>query len=184
MTLILASSSPRRQELIRFLTDDFEICPASIDEAPGKYQTPSEYALNMANNKAKQVSEQYSALVLGADTVVCLGAKIFGKPVDMDENIAMLTDLAGKWHGVITAITLLKNGIILGSNVVTTRVIFTKMSEYEIVKYVMSKDGLDKAGGYGIQGAAGKYIAGIDGCYYNVVGLPVAAVADLIRGHI
>jgi len=184
MALILASSSPRRQELIGRLTDKFTVCPASIDEAPVKYQTPADYALSMAKGKARQISMHCPDLVLGADTVVCLGAKIFGKPLDMEDNAAMLRELAGRWHGVITGIALYKEGALLGSNLVTTRVRFTQMCALEIADYVASKEGLDKAGGYGIQGKAGKYIAEIDGCYYNVVGLPVAAVAALIGCHI
>lgn len=184
MSLILASASPRRQELIRLLTDDFRICPASGEKLPGKYQTPAEYALSMAKSKAQQVSAKFRQPVLGADTVVCLGARIFGKPKDVEDNIAMLTDLSGKWHGVITAIVLCKGGKVIGSDIITTRVLFVKMSPQEISSYARRGEGLDKAGGYGIQGMAGKYIAGIDGCYYNVVGLPVAATADLIRGQI
>lgn len=182
--LILASASPRRQELIRLITDDFHAVPASISEVPGKYQTPAEYAMRMATAKACQVSHNFCAPVLGADTVVCLGARIYGKPVDINENAAFLRDLSGRWHGVITALALYVDGKFVDSNIVTTRVKFIPMTEKDISGYVSSGDGLDKAGGYGIQGAAGKFIAGIDGCYYNVVGLPLAAAADLIRGYI
>lgn len=184
MPIVLASGSPRRQELIRLITDDWLICPADINETQAEYQTPSEYALSMAEGKALFVSRQCSHPVLGADTVVCLGVKTFGKPSDMEENAVFLRELSGKWHTVLTAITLCVEGTIVDSNLVTTRVKFCDLSEQDILQYVKSKDGLDKAGGYGIQGPAAKFIAGIDGCYYNVVGLPVAAVAELIRGHI
>lgn len=182
--MILASASPRRQELLRMLVKEFRVCPADIDETPAKYLTPSEYALSMATQKALAVTRDYSAPVLGADTVVCLGGKILGKPVDIDDNFAMLKSLSGKWHSVLTAVALCHSGEILGWDVVTTRVRFTSMSDQDILSYVEGRDGLDKAGGYGIQGEAGRYIAGIDGCYYNVVGLPVAAVAALISAHI
>lgn len=184
MSLILASASPRRQELIRLVTEDFSIFPADIKEIPEKYQTPAQFALSMASAKARHVSNQFSDPVLGADTVVCLGARIFGKPVDAADNHRMLRELSGKWHAVITAAVLSIKGRTLGRVIVTTRVRFNELRDSEIAEYVGSSDGLDKAGGYGIQGAAGKYIAGIDGCYYNVVGLPLAAVADLIRAHI
>jgi septum formation protein len=184
MPIVLASASPRRQELLGLLTDDFRVCPADADETPGAYQTPAEYALAMAVNKAIEVSHGVDDIVLGADTVVCMGAKILGKPVDQAENIAMLASLAGRWHGVITAVALCQDGKLICQDIVTTRVLFSQMQDHEIVNYVNSKDGLDKAGGYGIQGDAGKFVAGIDGCYYNVVGLPVAAVAKILKGHI
>jgi|SRR5690554_724923 len=180
MTLILASASPRRRELITILTNDFSVHPANIDETPGKYQTPAEYALRVATGKARQVAEFSSQPVLGADTVVCLGARIFGKPADKAENVKMLRTLSNRWHCVITAVALCKDGNVL-SDLVTTRVCFAPLTEAEINQYVASGDGLDKAGGYGIQGAAGKFIAGIDGCYYNVVGLPLTAVNKMLR---
>lgn len=180
MTIILASGSPRRRELIRLLFADVKICPADVSEEAGRYQTPAEYALSMASRKAQSVSLRFSDPVLGADTVVCLGAKIFGKPADPAENIAMLRELAGRWHAVITAIALWEKGVVVAEDVVTTKVLFAPLNNQEIKNYVQSGEGLDKAGGYGIQGLAGKFVAGIDGCYYNVVGLPVAAVARLV----
>jgi len=183
MPLILASASPRRQELIRLLFADVRCYPADVIEEAGRYQTPAEYALSMASRKAQSVSRRFSDPVLGADTVVCLGAKIFGKPAGPAENLAMLRELSGKWHAVLTAIALWEKGVVVAEDVVTTRVLFSPMGEQEIANYVASGEGLDKAGGYGIQGLAGKYIAGIDGCYYNVVGLPVAAVARLFRAR-
>ncbi len=183
MSIILASASPRRRELIRLLFADVKICPADVNEEAGQYQTPAEYALSMASRKAQFVSRRFSDPVLGADTVVCLGARIFGKPAGPAENIAMLRELSGKWHAVITGIALWEKGVIVAEDVVTTKVLFASMNNQEIADYVHSGEGLDKAGGYGIQGLAGRYIAGIDGCYYNVVGLPVAAVARLFRAQ-
>ncbi|MDD4657543.1 MAG: Maf family protein [Eubacteriales bacterium] len=181
MTVILASGSPRRRELIRLLFADVEIHPADVSEEAGRYQTPAEYALSMASRKAQFVSRRFSQPVLGADTVVSLGARIFGKPAGPAENIAMLRELSGKWHAVITAIALWEKGVVVAEDVVTTKVLFASMNNQEIADYVRSGEGLDKAGGYGIQGLAGKFVAGIDGCYYNVVGLPVAAVARLFK---
>lgn len=184
MGLILASASPRRQALIGMVTEDLEVCPADIHEAAPEYETPAEYALNTATAKALAVSKGRSNPVLGADTVVSLGARIFGKPRDARDNGRMLAELSGRWHTVLTAVALCRQGVVLGTDIVTTRVRFSQLQEQDIDNLVQSGDGLDKAGGYGIQGEAGKYIAGIDGCYYNVVGLPVAAVADLLRRHI
>lgn len=181
MKIILASASPRRQQLIRLLFDEVEVCPADIDEGVQQRLKPAEYALKIASRKAEAVSQHFTDPVLGADTVVSLGLNIYGKPVDAAENIRMLKELAGKWHAVTTAIALWQRGMPLAEDVVTTRVQVRALSDQEISDYVASGEGLDKAGGYGIQGLAGKFIAGIDGCYYNVVGLPVAAVADLIK---
>ncbi len=180
MALVLASASPRRQELIRMVTEDFKVCPADIDEAAKDYETPAEYALSNALAKALSVSKGCSGPVLGADTVVCLGARVLGKPRDAEDNRQMLADLSGRWHTVLTAIALCRQGKVLGADIVATRVRFSDLRTQDINDLVQSGDGLDKAGGYGIQGKAGKYIAGIHGCYYNVVGLPVAAVADLL----
>jgi septum formation protein len=179
MSLILASGSPRRRELIQLLFRDVKVQPAAISERVGKYQTPGEYALSMASQKAQWVSQRSSQPVLGADTVVCLGARIYGKPATPADNIAMLRKLSGKWHAVITAISLWEKGVVVAEDVVTTKVLFAHLSDQDIEEYVRSGEGLDKAGGYGIQGLAGKFIAGIDGCYYNVVGLPLVAVARL-----
>ncbi|HOB35078.1 MAG: septum formation protein Maf [Firmicutes bacterium] len=184
MTLVLASASPRRQELIRRVTEDFVVCPADVDEANIPYQTPAEYTLSMAVGKALAVSGKTPHPVLGADTVVCLGARILGKPRDAEENRAMLRALSGRWHTVLTAVALCRQGRILGTEIVATRVRFLPLREQDIEELIQTGDGLDKAGGYGIQGPAGKYIAGIDGCYYNVMGLPVAAVASLLRAHV
>lgn len=181
MPLILASASPRRRELIRLLFDDVVICPAAIDETNEGGLGPADYARAVASRKAQVVSQLYSDPVLGADTVVALDGKIFGKPADPAANARMLRELAGKWHEVITAIALWRNGVFAAEDAVVTRVLFTPLSEAEIAEYVASGEGLDKAGGYAIQGLAAKFVAGIDGCYYNVVGLPVSAVAELVK---
>lgn len=181
MALILASGSPRRRELIALVDPRVKIVPAHVSEEGGSYLTPAEHALTMASRKARHVSRRYSDFVLGADTIVCLGPRIFGKPSHREENKAMLRELAGRWHEVITGIALWKEDVMIAEDVVLTKVLFTPMTETEIVSYVNTDEGLDKAGGYGIQGLAAKYIARIEGCYYNVVGLPVAAVAKLLK---
>lgn len=183
MSIVLASGSPRRQELIRLLFRDVIVRPAPISERAGKLETPAEYALSMAAQKARWVSQRCPEPVLGADTVVCLGARIFGKPATAQDNIAMLRELSGKWHAVITAVSLWEKGEVVAEDIVTTKVLFASLSDAEIEDYVSSGEGLDKAGGYGIQGLAGKFIAAIDGCYYNVVGLPLVAVAGLFAAR-
>ena len=184
MAIILASASPRRKELLSIITQDFQIIAADVDETPGLYQTPAEYAAATAISKARSISMQWDDIVLGADTVVCLGGRILGKPMDKAENISMLEMLSGKWHAVITAVSLCQGGRVISQELVTTKVLFSQLEYQDIENYVNSQDGLDKAGGYGIQGEAGKFVAGIDGCYYNVVGLPVATVARMLSSHI
>lgn len=181
MTLVLASGSPRRRELIKLLVDEVKIWPPQVDEEGSGDLNPAQYALAMASRKARHVSRQCADPVLGADTIVCLEGKILGKPSGPLENAAMIRALAGKWHEVITGIALWREDVMIGENIAVTKVQFSPMNSKEISDYVSSGEGLDKAGGYGIQGLAGKYIAGIEGCYYNVVGLPVAAVAELLR---
>jgi septum formation protein len=183
VSIVLASGSPRRRELIQLLFRDVKVLPAAISEEAGKLQTPAEYALSMAAQKASWVSQRCSEPVLGADTVVCLGARIFGKPATPERNIAMLRELAGKWHAVITAISLWEKGEVVAEDIVATKVLFADLRDEDIEDYVSSGEGLDKAGGYGIQGLAGKFIAAIDGCYYNVVGLPLVAVARLFAAR-
>ena len=182
MPIVLASNSPRRRELIGLIFPDAIIRPPQVREEEAGDWTPAEYALKMASLKARWVSLGCDQLVLGADTVVALGAKIFGKPGDPEKNRAMLAELSGKWHAVLTGVAWWRQGVCLAQEVVVTRVHFFPLSQGEIADYVQGGEGLDKAGGYAIQGLAAKFVAGIDGCYYNVVGLPVAAVARLYQG--
>jgi septum formation protein len=182
--LILASASPRRRELLALLTKDFKICPASIPEKLYLYQTPGAYALMTASAKAHQVSLEHPEVVLGADTVVCKGAQVFGKPGDVAANIAMLRALAGGWHSVLTGVALYQRGRLLERTLVKTRVLFDSALDDELIAYANSSEGLDKAGGYGIQGMAGKFVAALDGCYYNVVGLPLTATARLLNQNL
>ncbi|MTI95607.1 MAG: septum formation protein Maf [Firmicutes bacterium] len=185
MNLILASASPRRRELLQQITPNFDVFPAAVDESPGPLQVPGLYALDTASAKAKFISDQNpEALVFGADTIVCLGTKIFGKPRDSIENYNMLMQFSNRQHVVGTAVVIARAGEILNREFVVTKVLFRKLSAKEVNEYSASGNGLDKAGGYGIQDKAGKFVEAIDGCYYNVVGLPLATTARLLEGYI
>lgn len=179
--LILASQSPRRQELLKLITEEFEVCAADVDESIDGGAEPSEAVMMLARRKAEAVSEKYpDDVVIGADTVVALGAKILGKPRDEAEAADMLGMLAGKTHTVYTGVCIIKNG---GKTTFfeATEVEFSSMSENEIIEYVRTGEPSDKAGAYGIQGRAALFIPKISGDYYNVMGLPVSALYKKLR---
>lgn len=178
---ILASQSPRRQELLRLITEDFEICAADVDESIGAGASPGEAVMMLARKKAGAVSERYpNDVVIGADTVVALGGKILGKPRDEAGAADMLRMLAGKTHTVFTGVCIIKSG---GETTFfeVTEVEFSGMSEDEIMEYVRTGEPYDKAGAYGIQGRASLFIPKISGDYYNVMGLPVSALYRKLR---
>jgi septum formation protein len=181
-SLILASGSPRRADLLRELGIPFDIRPAEIDEdLPGDF-TPRELALLLAREKARTVSAAFPRrVVLGADTVVCLGDRILGKPRDASEAREILRSLAGTSHTVWTGICLLRetDGIEV-ADVVGTRVRFRKLSDREIEDYIAGGEPFDKAGGYGIQGGAGEFVTEIEGSRTNVIGLPTERLLELL----
>lgn len=179
--LILASQSPRRHELLRLIEPDFEIITADVDERIEKGTSPGEAVMSLALKKARAVAEiNTEDTVIGADTVVALGGEILGKPRDSKEAAAMLRKLAGKTHTVYTGVCLIMDG---GETVFfeATDVTFTQMTDDEIKQYVETGDPLDKAGAYGIQGRAAAFISGINGDFYNVMGLPVSALYRKLR---
>lgn len=178
--LILASASPRRRELLKRIVPRFDVVVSHAPEVLCPLHSPKANALAMAKAKAEAVSRLRPGLVLGADTIVCLGAKILGKPGDVEENIAMLEQLAGKWHDVLTGVVLCRDGQMTRGDVARTRVRFHQLDRAEIKAYARSCQGLDKAGGYGIQDVAEKFVAAVDGCYYNVVGLPLELTRKLL----
>jgi septum formation protein len=173
--LILASASPRRRELLAAAGLSFIVRPADVDERPYPDETPAEYACRLAREKADAVDAPEEAVVLGADTVVVLEEHLLEKPRDPQDAARMLRLLSGRTHEVITGICLR-----LGSRRVVdlarTRVEFAALSAREIEAYVASGEPMDKAGAYGIQGLASKFVERVDGCYFNVVGLPLALV--------
>jgi len=182
--LILASASPRRRELLRLAGFDFEARPGGIEEKRRGGESGEEFALRAAREKALQVaaSAPSESLVLGADTVVIVNGEVLGKPAGPDDAARMLRLLSGVTHRVITGVCLVRAPDrieVLTPSV--TLVTFRRLDEQEIREYVSSGEPLDKAGAYGIQGLASKFVTRIEGCYFNVVGLPVALVYELIR---
>jgi septum formation protein len=178
--LILASASPRRAELLRAAgIDDFTIRAADIDETQLPDESPREYVLRLSREKARTVA-QGDELVLGADTTVVIHNEIAGKPLDAEDARRMLRSLSGQWHEVLTAVSLARGGQII-SGVASTRVKFADLSEDEIDWYVATGEPMDKAGAYGIQGYASRFVEQIEGNYSNVVGLPVEMVYRMMK---
>ena len=190
--LVLASASPRRQDLLRNAGISFAVQPADVNETPLKGEAPRECAERLAREKALAVwrNRQHDA-VLGADTIVVVDETIMGKPVDAKDATRMLRKLSGRVHRVITGVCLIKHrtsgardesrdeNLHLGSE--TTLVTMSKISDQEILDYVATGEPMDKAGAYAIQGIASRWIPRIEGDYSNVVGLPVALVYRMLR---
>lgn len=179
--LILASASPRRQELLRLITEDFTVYPAKTEETVPAYVTTEHTARYLAKQKALSVGIQFpDALVIGSDTVVRLGDQILGKPGTPERASEMLHQLSGKTHEVITGVALVQ-GERCTSFQTTTKVKFYSLTEEEIQQYVATGEPLDKAGGYGIQGYGSLLVESLEGDYYGVVGLPIAPLARALR---
>ncbi len=173
--LVLASQSPRRREILTQAGIAFRVEPADVDETVRDGEAPEEYAVRVAEMKALAVKPGPGETVLGADTIVVLDGHILGKPADAADAARMLRALSGRKHEVITGICL-RFPARLVRDWSVTHVWFAELSNREIASYVASGEPMDKAGAYGIQGLASKFIQRIDGCYFNVVGLPVAMV--------
>lgn len=203
--LILASASPRRRELLAQAGFEFDVRPAHIPEEPSPGEDPEAYVMRLAREKAEAVYREpgpgtrdqgpggrdkgtegqrgtgaEDVVVLGADTTVTLDGHILEKPRDAEDAKRMLRMLSGRTHRVITGVALVEAS---GARVAaeTTAVWFAELSEDEIAAYVASGEPMDKAGAYGIQGRAAKWIPRIEGCYFNVVGLPLARVAGMLK---
>ena len=173
--LVLASASPRRRELLLNAGIAFSVRATNVDETLLPGEKAISYVTRIAEAKAKACPANHADLVLAADTVVCLNGTILGKPSSHSEAKMMLKVLSGKTHEVHTGVCL-RFGIRVLTDVATTRVTFLPMSEVEIEEYVRSGEPMDKAGAYGIQGLASRYVQSVEGCYFNVVGLPVSLV--------
>ena len=181
--LILASRSPRRAEILRAAGWPFETAPADIDESRREGERPVSYVKRLALTKAQTVEHaRTEGLVLGADTTVVVDGELLGQPLDDDDARRMLKLLNGKWHEVLTGVALMRAGTeaqaLVGHE--TTRVRFSEMSEQEIDWYVATGEPRGKAGAYGIQGPAALFVEEIAGDYFNIVGLPVRLVYELI----
>jgi len=186
--LILASASPRRAELLRAAGYAFEIVATNVDESIHEGESPSLYVRRLAAEKSAAALKQWNrppeggrhdVIVLGADTTVVVDGDILAKPVDDADAARMLRRLAGRRHDVLTGISLRRGAYEIGS-VETTAVAFAPLQDADIAWYVASGEGRDKAGAYAIQGLASRFIPRIEGSYSNVVGLPVAAVHELL----
>jgi septum formation protein len=173
--LVLASQSPRRREILERAGLPFIIRVSGVPEEPRGGESPVDYVRRLSRAKAEAVSREADEIVLGADTVVVLDHHVLEKPADADDARRMLQLLAGREHSVITGICLRHlSGLI--SDIAETRVEFARLTTSEIDDYVATGEPLDKAGAYAIQGLASKLISGINGCYFNVVGLPISLV--------
>lgn len=172
--LILASSSPRRKELLENLRLTFTISSSEVDESFDPQLSPEEVVMDLAERKAQVIfQENPNAFVLGSDTIVGADGQILGKPADENEAVSMLTTLSGRHHEVYTGVAILSaNGSTRFYE--KTEVWFWELTDEEIHSYVQTGEPLDKAGGYGIQGYGSMLVQKINGDYYAVVGLPVA----------
>jgi len=181
--ITLASASPRRAELLRTLGLSFEQQVSAVDETGVCSDKPGELAEALALSKAADVAPRVdSGLIIGADTIVVLDNEMLGKPASTGEAVSMLRRLSGRRHIVISGIAVMdaKTGKSLASHEETT-VIFRPLSERVIQSYVKTGEPMDKAGAYGIQGRGALLVEAVNGCYFNVVGLPLGLLADLLE---
>jgi nucleoside triphosphate pyrophosphatase len=209
--LILASSSPRRQELLQEIGVPFQVHAANINEDQSAGEPPIEYALRLAREKAEAVAARYpQSYVLGADTIVVLNGEVLGKPIDHADAARMLRLLSGRAHEVTTAVSLIApntsspstvtpstspnkatpseiapttvaSGTLAETRASTTKVHFREIAEAEIQQYVAGGEPMDKAGAYAIQGGASRWTDRIEGEYSNVVGLPLSLVTEMLK---
>lgn len=192
--LILASASPRRAEILRDAGFEFELRPTAVDESPRPGESPEAHVQRLAQEKVRAAAQglEGAAVVIGADTVVVVDATILGKPASPGDARRMLGLLSGRTHDVLTGIAVLfvspderrdpaRRGGRMRFEVETTRVTFASLTAREIEDYVASGEPNDKAGAYAIQGRAGRFITRVEGCYFNVVGLPLARLYLILR---
>jgi septum formation protein len=179
MNLILASSSERRIELLKRITLDFNVIPSDFDEKRVEFKGDvAEYVMTLAEGKAKDVAstiaEKENTFIIGCDTVVAFRNLVLGKPKDEDDAFGILKQLSGNIHNVYTGVVIvdLKSATVK-RDYVCTEVKFSNLTDKMIEKYICSGECLDKAGAYGIQGNAAVFVEAINGCFYNVVGLPL-----------
>lgn len=179
--VVLASASPRRRELLALIGIDHIVLPANIDETMRPDELPAPHALRLAVEKAAAVARTRSdAVVIGADTVVVLDGKVLGKPANVDAAREMLRALNGRTHTVITAVAVAYNGA-TRQGAEEVEVTFRKLAQDEIEAYIGTREGMDKAGGYGIQGFGATIVERIEGDYFAVMGLPLVRLTMLLR---
>lgn len=181
--IILASSSPRRIELLKKFNIDFDIVPSNFEEK--LYETdPIAFAMDMAKGKALEVAKSLDKdfIVISADTIVTKDNRIFGKPKNEEDAIKMLKELSGSTHDVVTAVCVYDlEKEILKCDFEKTEVVFKELTEQEILDYINTKEPFDKAGAYAVQGIGSLFVRSINGCFFNVVGLPIFKLNQLLR---
>ena len=187
MKLILASSSPRRAQILRDAGFDFTIQPANVDESLAPGEAVEAYVARIAQAKANAVAgralaDGTPAIVIAADTVVLAGKQILPKPKDAEDARRMLRLLNATTHEVLTGLFVIRayDGISF-AHLERTRVEFTRISDIDIDAYIQTNEPFDKAGAYGIQGIGGRFVRRIDGCYFNVMGLPLSRLWEILR---
>jgi septum formation protein len=183
--IILASASPRRAELLRNAAIPFRVKPGHVPESPRAGETPLAYCRRLAQDKARAVQSQFpNGFILGADTVVIVDEHLLEKPQDSNDAIRMLKMMLDRSHLVSTGVCLIgPGGSFEDVRSETTEVTFTQMTDDEIRSYVATGEPMDKAGAYGIQGVASRWIKKVNGCYFNVMGLPIGLVYRMLREH-
>ncbi len=179
MKLVLASRSPRRSEILKNAGIDFTVRVADADETIPEGTSPENAVVYLAARKALAVERAEDETVLGADTVVVLDGEILGKPKDKNDAFNMIKKLSGRVHSVFTGVCAIGNGLSM-TFAEETKVEFYFLTDDEINAYINTDEPYDKAGAYGIQGLASKFIRGIEGDYFNVVGLPISAIYEKI----
>ncbi|ACZ18718.1 Maf family protein [Thermanaerovibrio acidaminovorans] len=181
VTLVLASGSPRRRDLLRGVTEDFRVIPSSVDETPLDGETVEDMVLRLSLAKARDVFvREPLSWVIGADTAVEVDGRILGKPRDRSEAFEMITALQGREHRVLTGVSVVSpHGE--ESRVERTLVRFRPLTEEEAWAYVDTGEGDDKAGAYAIQGKGSLLVESIEGCYFNVVGLPMVCLSRMLH---
>ena len=183
MNIVLASASPRRRELLTMLgVKDFKIIPAEGDEIIEEGMTPAEAVCALSRAKAEEVSKKCSSsdVIIAADTIVVLDGDILGKPADKNDAFRMLTLLSGRAHTVFTGVTVMQGKTVF-SEFERTLVRFRDITEREIDAYIKTGEPMDKAGSYGAQGIGALFIEGIEGDFFNVMGLPLCRLSNMLE---
>ncbi len=187
--LLLASASPRRKEILQAASFAFDVVPTEVEEGPQPGETPADLVCRLAAAKAAAAlvaaGQPCRTPVLAADTVVVVDGRVLGKPASWEEATAMLRMLSGREHQVLTGVCLMfqaESGTVRQDvRLATTTVRFAPLTEEELQQYVSTGEPFDKAGAYGIQGLASKFVERIEGCYFNVVGLPISLVYTMLK---
>jgi septum formation protein len=180
-TLVLASASPRRLDLLRLAGLEPVVEPAAVDETPVDTEDPVSLVVRLARDKACAIRPPTGAWVLGADTTVVVDGAALGKPADPQDAVRMLSLLRGRTHRVSTAVAVRQPDGGLVETVVTTEITMAPLTDAAITAYVETGEPLDKAGAYGIQGRAAAFVSRVNGSWTNVVGLPLVETLDLLR---